>query len=140
MAKIPSVKKSNYYHVGVGSWPSTGHNLLILVNPDERVFTPNNFIMGFVSGINLRVWATCLDDALDTCVDWIVSNAPGLLADDEVTDEYNRLVALGNGEDEAMQQATQDTTCAGNAGNYLHSWEWRVIYANPTRGSELIFF
>jgi hypothetical protein len=74
-----------------------------------------------------------LEDALDECVDWIADNAPGLLADEAVNKEYARLVAEGMPEDRAHEEATADTTCAGNYGNYLNSWEWCIVVEDPTR-------
>jgi hypothetical protein len=67
----------------------------------------------------------------------IVDHAPGLLADEQVNEEYARLIAEGMSEEDAQEEATIDTTCAGNCGNYLNSWEWGIVAEDPTRAQIL---
>ena len=114
-----------------------------IVNPSEREFTKHRYILWFgaYASTHCLVWANNLDDALDECVDWLAENAPGLLADEEVQAEYKReyeaAIAEGLGEEEACERAIEvsevDTTHAGSAGHYLHSWEWGITAENPTR-------
>jgi len=108
-----------------------------IVNPTDRSWTRHRFILWFgaCGTTRLMVWANGLESALDACVDWIADHAPGLLADEQVTDEYNRLRAENpSASDEwCQEQATVDTTCAGNAGHYLLSWEWGIVAEDPTR-------
>lgn len=108
---------------------------LIIVNPGERDWTRHRFILAFgaYADTSLMVWADSVDDALDECVDWIAEHAPGLLADEAVADEYQRGIAEGLDEEAAQDAATVDTTCAGNCGHYLHSWEWSVVSEDPSR-------
>ena len=86
-------------------------------------------------------FARHVEDALDECVDWIADNAPGLLCDDQVADEYQRLEAEwrerhpGEEPDDDMiskwqETAEEDTTSAGNNGHYLLSWEWGIVLAD----------
>lgn len=106
------------------------------VNPSDRNWTKHRYILAFgaYGDTLLMVWANSLDDALDECVDWIADNAPGLLADDEVADEFKRLVSEGMSEEQAMEQAEIDTTCAGTYPfHYLHSWEWTIVAEDPSR-------
>jgi hypothetical protein len=105
------------------------------VNASDKDWTRHNYVLAFgaYGDTLLRVWGNSLDDALDEAVDWIADHAPGLLADDEVNDEYKRLVSEGMSEEEAQEEATVDTTTAGNAGNYLHSSEWTVVVEDPSR-------
>lgn len=121
-----------------------------IANPHDKGSYPA-WVLAFGAYGNEYVlaYADHLEDALDECVDWIASNAPGLLADDEVTAEYKRLhaeaVAAGaHPEDERViercqEEATVDTTCAGNDGHYLHSWEWTVCLEDPDRDALIAF-
>ena len=113
-----------------------GSHKIIPVNSSNKDYTNHRFVLWFggpYSATNLLVWADHLQDALDEAVDWIVDHKPGLLADEEVADEYKRLKAEGKSDEEAMEEAEVDTTTAGNAGNYLHSWEWGIVSEDPTR-------
>lgn len=105
-----------------------------IVNPSDHDWCRKRYLFAFgaYGWTRCLVWANSLDDALDEAVDWLVDNAPGLLCDDAVADEYRLARAEGLDEDAARERATLDTTCAGNAGNYLNSWEWSVL-ENPSR-------
>jgi len=119
---------------------STGQRAVTLVNPIARAFVDNKrYVLWFgaYGETRLMVWARSLESALDECVDWIADNAPGLLADDGVHEQYKRLVAEGVDEEKAQEEATVDTTCAGNNGHYLNSWEWGIVAENPTRAQVL---
>ena len=98
------------------------------------------FILWFGAYGSARVlaYARHLEDALDECVDWIADNAPGLLCDDEVAEEYRRLEEEwreghpGEEPDDDMiskwqETAEEDTTIAGNCGHHLTSWEWGIV-------------
>jgi hypothetical protein len=108
---------------------------LEIVNPGDRSWTRQRFILAFgdMGWTKLLVWANSVDDALDEAVDWIEDHAPGLLCDDEVTEAYEAAIAEGKSEEEAMAEATVDTTCAGNHGRYLNSQHWTIWAENPTR-------
>jgi hypothetical protein len=108
---------------------------LISVNPRDSHFTRRRYILAFgaYGWTQLMVWANCLDDALDECIDWIVENAPGLLADAAVNDAYTRAIAAGIDDETAHIEATQDTISGGNAGNYLLAWEVHIVSENPSR-------
>ena len=129
----PRLHKSGCYQIGVLR-DYFGRDV-ILVNPSDRDWTRHRYVLWFGGcGVtNLMIWANGLEDALDEAVDWIAEHAPGYLADESVHEEYNRLIAEGKSEDEAREKAEADTTIAGNAGNYLHSWEWGLTLENPTR-------
>ena len=75
------------------------------VNSSDRDWTKHRYLIGFgaYGWTVLMVWADSLDDAMDECADWCDIHAPGLLCDDEVKEEYNRvypLALLENGGDE----------------------------------------
>jgi hypothetical protein len=112
---------------------------LTFVNPTDRNWARHRYVLDFdaYGSTHLCVWANCLEDALDECVDWIADNAPGLLADEQVAEAYKGAIAAGKSEDEAQEEAEVDTTCAGNAGNYLHSWEWALHSEDPDRATIL---
>lgn len=65
-----------------------------------------------------------LEDALDEAVDHLAEHAPELLADEQVKEEYDRLVEEGNPEEEAQEEAEIDTICAGDCGHYVASDGW----------------
>jgi|SRR5579885_1392820 len=107
---------------------------LHVINFSDRHWTRHRYVLcfGAYGWTKCLVWANSLDDALDECVDWIADNAPGLLCDDQVNEEYHRAIAEGKSEEEAQEEATIDTTCAGNNGHYLLSWEWGICAEDPT--------
>lgn len=107
---------------------------LAIVNPTDRSWVRNRYLFSFgaYGDAKCLVWANSLDDALDEAIDWLVEHAPGILCDEEVHKEYERAIAEGLDKDAAQEHATVDTTCGGNAGNYINSWEWSVV-ENPSR-------
>lgn len=106
-----------------------------VVNAKEKSYSAQSFLLAFGAYGNtaLFCYGEHLEDCLETAVDWLAEHAPGLLADREVAEKYNRLrkenPALS--EEEAQEQATVDTTYV-DPGHYLHSWEWTIILDNPT--------
>jgi hypothetical protein len=117
---------------------------IIPINFSDRHWTSGRFILcfGAYGDTRLMVWANHLEDALDECVDWISENAPGLLCNDMVNEEYARLVKehtesgldVEEGDEVAFwEEATQDVTTAGNAGDHILSYEWGIVAENPTR-------
>lgn len=108
---------------------------IVLVNPSDRDWTKHRYVLWFgaYGSTRLMVWANSLEDGLDAAVDWIVDHAPGLLSDDEVEAAYEEALSLGSDEENAQRIATVDKTCAGNASNYLNSWEWGIVCEDPTR-------
>ena len=108
---------------------------IVIVNSSDKSFTSSRFILWFgaVGTTRLMIWADHLSDAFDHAIDWIVDNAPGLLCDDEITEEFNRLKTEGKTDDEAWEESQVDTSSGGNCGNHVHSWEWGIVVENPTR-------
>lgn len=111
--------------------------MIHIVNPTDRSWTRNRWILWFGQNTRLMVWGNSLDVALDEAIDWIADNAPGLLADDAVAAEYAAAMAEGLTEEEAIERAEADTTIGGNYGHYVHSWEWGITAENPTRAEVL---
>lgn len=109
--------------------------MITIVNATDRSWTRHRYILWFgaYGTTRLMIYANSLNDALDEGIDWIAKHEPGLLADNQVHEEYNRLIAKGKSEEEAQEEASVDTICGGNAGNYLHSWEWGIVAEDPTR-------
>lgn len=109
--------------------------MIHIVNGTDRSWVKHRYVLWFGAyrDTQLMVWGNSLDTALDIAVDWIVDNAPGLLCDDQVQEAYLEAIAEGETEEDAQATAMVDTTCAGNCGNYLHSWEWGVVVEDPTR-------
>lgn len=110
-------------------------NRITLVNPSDRDWTRSRYILhvGPYGWSKYMVWANCLGDALDEVVDHLAENSPGMLYDDQVAEEYNRCIAMGMPEEEAIELAESDMMVAGNCGNYIASWEWGILAENPTR-------
>jgi hypothetical protein len=109
--------------------------MFTVVNPHDKHFTNNRYCLAFdaYGSKALLVWANSIKDALNECIDWIADNAPGLLADEQVEEEYHRLIGQGETPEQAHDHATVDTTCAGNEGHYILSWEWMILTENPDR-------
>lgn len=107
----------------------------LTVNPADIEWTTTTYVLWFgaYGSTYLRAYANNLSDALDECIDFIAEFAPGLLANDQVNEEFAEEIAKYGGaptEEEtyaAWEIATQDTTCGGNCGDYLHSWEWGLV-------------
>lgn len=112
---------------------------IVPVNGGDRDWTKHRYILSFgaYGDTLLMVWANSLDDALDECVDWIADNAPGLLADEQVTEAYNEAIAAGMSEEDAQAEAETDTTSAGGYGHYILSWEWAIVAEDPDRATIL---
>lgn len=102
--------------------------------PDNR--TRWLFRFGAYGWTTVLVLGGSLEDALDEAIDWLADNAPGLLADEQVKEEYDRLIGVGKSHEEAAEEAERDTTIGGNSGHYLNSWEWTVD-ENPGRAAIL---
>jgi len=111
--------------------------MLIILNPTDRDWTKHRYILWFdaCGSTRIMIWANGLDSAIDEAVDYLADNAPGLLADADVFEEYNRLIANGMSEEEAQEGAEIDTTCAGNFGHYLNSGEWGIVAEDPSRAT-----
>lgn len=112
---------------------------LILVNATDSHWTRNRYIFcfGAYGSTYLMVWANGIECALDVAVDWIAEHKPGILCNDEVKAEFDRYIGLGMSEEDAQEEATEDTTCAGNASDYIRSSEWGIVHENPTRAQIL---
>ncbi len=112
---------------------------IAIVNGNDRAWSKHRFILAFgaYGDTRLMVWADHLETALDVAIDWIADNAPGLLADAAVNEAFKEAKDQGLSDDQAMDQATIDTTCGGNCGNYLNSWEWCIVAEDPSRGEIL---
>lgn len=109
--------------------------MLTILNPTDRDWANHRYILWFgaCAPTQIMVWANSLDDALDEAVDWIAEHAPGLLADEQVKEEYKHAIEAGKSEEEAQSIAEIDTTCAGNNGHYLNSWAWDIVAEDPSR-------
>lgn len=112
---------------------------LTFINPLESAWTSHRFVLAFgaYGDTVLVAHANHLEDALDACIDWIAEHEPGLLCDDAVAEEYARAIEEGKSEEEAMEIAEVDTTCGGNAGNRINSWEWSILAEDPDRAAIL---
>lgn len=112
--------------------------MLHIVNATDSKWTSHRYILSFgaYGSTNLLIWANGLESALDEAIDWLVKNAPGHIVDDQVTEAYNEAIAEGKSEDEAWAYSEEDTTCGGNCGNHILSYEWSMI-EDPDRATIL---
>jgi len=108
---------------------------VIPINGSERQWSRQRFVLWFGQHCPtyLMVWASSLDDALDKAIDWLVDNEPGHLCDEEVTEEYQRLIDEGYQEHEAFEESIIDVTIAGDHGNHIRSDDWGIVFENPSR-------
>lgn len=114
---------------------------VIPVNPQDADWTDQRFVLWFgeISPVQLLIWGKSLEDCLDEGLDWVEENAPGLLCDTEVAEEYERLIAEGKSEDYAIAESEVDTTSGGNHGVRINSDHWGISLDNPSRGELLAF-
>lgn len=124
-------------------------NPIRVANPSDKGFWKHTFVFAFgaYGWTKVLAYGDSMDSALDEAADWVEENAPGHMADDEVNEEYKRLIdeARNNNQDiededvieQIRSEAEVDTLQAGNASHYFHSWEVNVVAENPTR-EELI--
>ena len=106
-----------------------------VANPGDQSWTKNKYVLDFGAYGDTRIiaYANSLDDALDACGDWLIANAPGLLATDAVNDEFTRLKADGATDEAAREAATVDTISIDSGNHYLHAWELALVAENPDR-------
>jgi hypothetical protein len=118
---------------GMGAW------VMIAINSTDKSWTRHRYVLSFGCFYNavLLVWANSLEDALDECIDWLAEHKPGLLCDKAVQEEYERALAEGKDEETAYEESVVDTTCGGNNGHYINSWEWSILAENPSRADLL---
>jgi len=108
---------------------------VVIINPTDRSWTRHKFVLhlGTYGTTTLIAYADHLQEALDHCIDWAVGNAPGLLCDEEVNEAYQEALADGASLSDAYDVAAVDTTCGGNCGNHILSYEWGLTAEDPTR-------
>jgi len=89
--------------------------------------------MGACAPTHLLVWGHYLDDALDIAVEWAAEHAPGLLSDQYVREEYERIRKEKPDlpEEVAWEEAAIDQTEI--SGHCIPCDEWGIIAENPTR-------
>lgn len=118
---------------------------IVSVNPGDKDFARHRYLLwfsvgGYARAENLLVWANNLEEASEIAVDWIVENRPGILSDDYVKEEYDRAIAQGKSEEEAMEEAEMDQTMWGHSGmHWVPSENWGITYEDPTREQLLEF-
>lgn len=123
---------------------AAGRVAVTLVNPENRSYTKNNYILSFgaYGWTRLRVWEPNLDDALETAAEWLKEHEPGHLHQPDYADACKELEipfdveALSAGEGkycEAINNAEADLTYT-EAG-YLLAFEWNVYCENPDRST-----
>jgi hypothetical protein len=113
-----------------------------IVNPADRDTSrysrTRRYVLWFgaCGATYVMCWARSLDDALETCADWLADNAPGLIMthDDPELDSLYREACEELGEDpdsgegpgNAWEQATADLTPTGSG--YIPSDEWGIVF------------
>jgi hypothetical protein len=105
-----------------------------VANPADKAFTTQRFLFcfGAYGSTYVLAYGYHLDGAFDEAVDWLVDNAPGLLADEQVAESFNEAKANGASDEEAWDEACTDVTFGGNCSNAVLSWEWGIVLENPT--------
>lgn len=122
-------------------------NQLTAINSNDRDWTSNRYVLAFgaYGWTKLLVWANSLEDALEECADWCADNAPGLLCDNEVAEEYERALSAAKMDPElddeerqniAWEESIVDTIVCDN-NHYFLAWEVHIVCENPTRAQLL---
>lgn len=120
---------------------------LTAINSNDRDWTRNRYViaLGAYGWTQLLVWANSLEDAIEECAEWCADNAPGLLCDTEVEEEYKRAYEAAKMDrnlteeqckEVAYEQATVDTISCDH-GHCFMANEVRLVYENPTRAQLL---
>ena len=93
-------------------------------NPGDQDWTRRVYVvaLGTYGWTQLRIWADSEDDAIEEAASWCADNAPGLLCDKAVQEEYDRAIAEGKSEEEAQEEALIDVISC-DRGHYLPWWE-----------------
>lgn len=111
---------------------------------NNRSYHEHWFVFAFGHGSSHLVLAfgDHFEDAFDEAGDWLEDNAPGLLANESIQEEYKRLekakldeVGRDLYEDEIeklQEEAEVDTTPIGGHGSYVNSDEWTIVAEDPT--------
>ncbi len=112
---------------------------LIFVNVGRQ--EDSTFVLG-IPGNDLLIHADHFGDAFDEAIDWIAEHRPGLVVDDEVQAEFNRLleearVAGADTDDDdfverAMRESEDGTVSGGNAGTHIDRDSLWQMYEDPT--------
>lgn len=115
---------------------------IVFVNPCDRdaYRRTHKYVLwvGQICSRYLVIWADSLDTATEHMCDWVVDNAPGLLCDDSMREEYERAIAAGESEESAMQAAEADVTVFGHSGYHgILSDEWGIAMEDPSRAQML---
>lgn len=116
-----------------------------IVNPSDRVSPirspygrpTHRYVLWFgAHATYLMCWARSLEQALETCAEWLADNAPGLIMthDDPELDSLYREACAELGEDpdsgegpgNAWEQATADLTPTDSG--YIPSDEWGIVF------------
>ena len=127
-----------YFGTAWGIPPLPKGSMFRVLNGWNKYFYNQRFVLAFgaYGNVVFLVYADNLDDGLDECIDWIAdekNGVKGLLCDEHVNSEYNRLIAEGKDEETAYTEATVDTISGGNCGNHLNGWEVQILAENPNR-------
>lgn len=105
-----------------------------VLNGTDRDWTKHSYVLAF--GIcmprNVLVYANSLEDALDTAVDWLKENHPGLIVNDQVNEVIKELLASGKPED-SVYDHLDGFTSGGNCGDFIDSDEWSIVFEDPSR-------
>lgn len=107
---------------------------IVVVNGANAQFARHKFVVQIASS-KFLVYEDNEQDALDETIDFISENEEqfgGLLADNEVNERYDELVAGGMGEEAAHEEAELDKISGGNYGNWLNSSEVHIT-KDPSR-------
>lgn len=114
---------------------------IIDVNPDDVEYTRHRYVFSFHAGMTnsgplqerlLLIHANDEGDALDEGIDWVVENAPGHLADDEVHEAYDDAIRNGLSQEAAHDLSEMDYMSGGNAGNFISRENVQIIATDPT--------
>ncbi len=124
---------------------------LHIINPSDRetgrYASTNRYVLWFGShgATYLMCWARSLEDALETCADWLIDNAPGLVM--KAWDEEHTTLVREACEDAglpypppddadleadgyyaAQEQAEADLTSVDSGNYFLTSYEWGIVF------------
>lgn len=111
-----------------------------VANPTDKSWQKSSFLFWFgaCAPTFVLAYGRGIEDALEEAADCLEEIAPGHFCQNQVGEDYEVAISEGKTHEEAVEEAESDTTCL-DGGRYLMSYEWGIVFENPSP-KELVSF